>query len=161
MRTKHSPQELEVRRQIAGRMLSQGYSVAEVASAVGASEPSVRRWRIAMRNGGLKALRATPQRGKQPQLDAAQHQELVEILLAGPRAAGFANELWTCPRVAQVIQRRFGVRYHPSHVWKLLRKLGWSCQKPEQRAREQDEEAVRRWRKCDWPRIKKERQTKS
>lgn len=161
MRTKHSPRELEVRRQIAGRMLSQGYSVAEVASAVGASEPSVRRWRIAMRNGGLKALRAKPQRGKQPQLDAGQHQKLVEILLAGPRAAGFANELWTCPRVAQVIQRRFGVRYHPSHVWKLLRKLGWSCQKPEQRAREQDEEAIRRWRKCDWPRIKKERQTKS
>jgi len=161
MRTKHSPQELEVRRQIAGRMLSQGYSVAEVASAVGASEPSVRRWRIAMRNGGLKALRAKPQRGKRPQLDATQHRELVEILLAGPRAAGFANELWTCPRVAQVIQRRFGVRYHASHVWKLLRKLGWSCQKPEQRAREQDEEAVRRWRKCDWPRIKKERQTKS
>lgn len=110
-----------------------------------------------MRNGGLKALRAKPQLGKRPQLDATQHQELVEILLAGPRAAGFANELWTCPRVAQVIQRRFGVRYHSSHVWKLLRKLGWSCQKPEQRAREQDEEAVRRWRKCDWPRIKKER----
>lgn len=156
MRTKHTPEQLEIRRQIAGRMLSQGYSVAEVASAVGASNSSVRRWRIAVRQGGLKALRAKPQPGKRPQLNAAQHKELLEILLAGPQAAGFANELWTCPRVAQVIERRFGVRYHPSHVWKLLRKLGWSCQKPEQRARERDEEAIRRWRKRDWPRIKKE-----
>lgn len=161
MRTKHSRRELEVRRKIAGRMLLQGYSVSEVASAVGASEPSVRRWRIAVRKGGLKALQAKPQRGKRPQLDAAQHHELVEILLAGPRAAGFANDLWTCPRVAHVIERQFGVRYHPSHVWKLLRNLGWSCQKPEQRARERDEEAIRRWRKRDWPRIKKEHRTKS
>jgi transposase len=142
-------------------MLLQGYSVSEVASAVGASEPSVRRWRIAVREGGLKALQAKPHRGKRPQLDAAQHQELVEILLTGPRAAGFANDLWTCPRVAHVIERRFGVRYHPSHVWKLLRNLGWSCQKPERRARERDEEAIRRWRKRDWPRIKKERRAKS
>ena len=161
MRTNHSPQELEVRRRIAGRMLSQGYSVSEVASAVGASDSSVRRWRIAMRTGGLKALRAKPQLGKRPQLAAAQHQELVEILLAGPRVAGFANDLWTCPRVAQVIERRFGVRYHPADVWKLLRKLGWSCQKPEQRARERDERAIRRWRKSDWPRIKKEHHAKS
>ena len=89
MRTKHSLQELEVRRRIAGRMLSRGYTVSEVASAVGASDSSVRRWRIAMREGGLKALQARPQPGKRPQLDAAQHEELVEILLAGPRAAGF------------------------------------------------------------------------
>ena len=161
MRTKHSLQELEIRRRIAGRMLSQGYSVSEVATAVGASNSSVRRWRIAMREGGLKALRARPQPGRRPQLDTAQRQKLVEILLAGPRAAGFANDLWTCPRVAHVIERRFGVRYHPSHVWKLLRKLGWSCQKPEQRARERNEEAIRHWRKCDWPRIKKEPRAKS
>lgn len=161
MRTKGSAQVLEVRRRIAGRMLLQGYSVAEVAAAVGASEPSVRRWRKAVREGGLKALGARPQRGKKPLLDAAQHKELVGILLAGPQAAGFRNDLWTCPRVAQVIERRFGVRYHPAHVWKLLGKLGWSCQQPEQRAREQNERAIRRWRNRDWPRIKKERRKAS
>jgi transposase len=94
-------------------------------------------------------------------LDAAQHKELVGILLAGPQAAGFRNDLWTCPRVAQVIERRFGVRYHPAHVWKLLGKLGWSCQQPEQRAREQNERAIRRWRNRDWRRIKKERRKAS
>jgi transposase len=157
MRTKGSIQELEVRRRIAGRMLSQKYSVAEVAAAVGASESSVRRWRLAMRQGGLKALQAKPHGGKKPLLSDAQRKQLVGILLAGPLAAGFHNDLWTCPRVAQVIERRFGVRYHPDHVWKLLDKLGWSCQRPEQRAREGNEQKIRRWRTRDWPRIKKER----
>jgi transposase len=58
-------------------------------------------------------------------------------------------------RVAQLIQERFGVGYHPAHVWKILRKLGWSCQKPERRARERDESQIEHWRKVEWPRIKK------
>lgn len=161
MRTKGTAQELEVRRRIAGRMLLQDYPVAEVAAAVGASESSVKRWRQAVRQGGLDALKAKPQPGKKPRLNAAQKRELVQILLGGARASGFPNELWTCPRVAQVIEQRFGVRYHEAHVWKILRQLGWSCQKPEQRARERDQQAIRRWRKDNWPRIKKELQTAS
>jgi transposase len=78
-----------------------------------------------------------------------------KILLAGAHKAGFASDLWNCPRVAQMIAARFGVEYHPSHVWKILRKLGWSCQKPERRARERDEAAIEHWRKVAWPRIKK------
>jgi transposase len=58
--------------------------------------------------------------------------------------------------VAALIEREFGVSYHVDHVWKVLRRLGWSCQKPERRARERDEAAIRRWRESDWPRIKKE-----
>jgi transposase len=81
----------------------------------------------------------------------------VKILSAGPLKSGYRTDLWTCPRVAEVIERNFGIRFHPGHVWKLLRSLAWSCQKPEQRARERDERAVRRWRQRDWPRIKKER----
>lgn len=70
--------------------------------------------------------------------------------------AGFDTDLWTCPRVTQVIAQTFGVRYHVDHVWKLLHVLGWSCQKPQLWARERDETAIRRWREHDWPRIKKE-----
>jgi transposase len=67
------------------------------------------------------------------------------------------QDLWTCPRVALVIQEHFGVIYHTAHVWRLLRSLGWSCQKPEQRARERDEAEIARWRHEEWPRIKKGR----
>ena len=80
---------------------------------------------------------------------------LEKMLLQGPTRHGYATELWTCPRVAQLIQKRFGVRYDDSGVWHLLNRLGWSCQKPQRRAREQDEDAVATWRKKDWPRIKK------
>jgi transposase len=60
-----------------------------------------------------------------------------------------------------MIQRLFGVEYHPDYVPRLLRKLGWSPQKPEQRARERDERAAARWRRDEWPRLKKESRTSS
>jgi hypothetical protein len=52
---------------------------------------------------------------------------------------------------------RWGVSYHPSQVWRILRASDWTCQKPERRARERDEAAIARWRRVDWPRIKKSR----
>jgi len=80
---------------------------------------------------------------------------LVRLLSQGPRAHDYSTELWTLKRVAEVIAVNFGVLYTIGHVWKLLRAMGWSCQKPERRARERDEEAIRRWRQEQWPHIKK------
>jgi transposase len=72
---------------------------------------------------------------------------LEKLLLASTHTAGFASDLWTCACVAEVLQERFSVEYHPSHMWKILRKLGWSCQKPERRSRERDESQIEAWRK--------------
>jgi transposase len=94
-------------------------------------------------------------RGREPKLDASQKKTLIGILLAGPVKAGYQNDLWTCFRIAEAIEKRFGIKYHPSHVWKILRSLGFSCQKPEQQARERDDDAVRRWRKRRWPALKR------
>jgi len=85
---------------------------------------------------------------------------LTTTLLLGPRAAGFTTDLWTLARVAQVIENRFGVKYHPGHVWRILREMGWSPQKPERRARERDEQAIERWREEEWLRIEKKPATK-
>ena len=79
-------------------------------------------------------------------------------LLLGAQAAGFATDLWTCPRVTELIEKQFGVRYHVDHVGRLLHALGWSPQRPERRAAERDEAAIQNWIKSDWPRIKKKRQ---
>jgi len=155
MRPKGSPAELEVRRRLGGRLLAEGKGVREVARLVGASPSSVERWKQALDEGGTEALRAKPHPGRRPYLTGRQKERLRRLLLKGPRAAGYPTDLWTCPRVAEVIERRFEVRYHPDHVWRLLQSLGWSCQKPERRARECDEEAIRRWREVEWPRIKK------
>jgi len=130
-------------------------SVAEVAKAVGASLTSVKRWKHAVKAGGTAALAAKPHPGPRPRLSEEQRQHLLKTLLGGARIAGYRNELWTCRRIAEVIQRQFGVKYHPGHVWRLLRACNWTPQLPEHRARERDEAAIRQWRRREWPRIKK------
>jgi len=100
-------------------------------------------------------LAAKPNLGRRPKLSRDQKQELVGILKRGPVASGYRTDLWTCPRVAEVVRKKFRVSYHPDHVGRILHDLGFTPQKPQQIAREQDREAVARWRKEDWPRIKK------
>ena len=142
-------------------MLSQGKTASEVSELVGANLSSVKRWKAAWKKGGVEAIAAKPHPGRKPRLTTAQKRNLERILLRGPRAAGYSSDLWTCVRVAETIRRRFDVTYHPDHVWRILQGLGWSCQKPELRARERDEAAIDRWRTRDWPRIKKEPRTPS
>ena len=155
MRKQGSAAELETRRRLAGRLLLEGRTIGDVMKIVEASESSVKRWKRAVKEGGMEALKAKPHPGPTPRLDAAQKRKLVKLLLAGPIKAGYHNELWTCARVAEVIAKRLRVSYHPCHVWKILRGLGWTSQKPEQQARESDDDAMQRWRKRDWPRIKR------
>jgi transposase len=93
-------------------------------------------------------------------LTKVQQERLRQLLLRGARAAGHTTELWTLKRIAMLIDRRFGVRYSPVGVWKLLRHgLGWSWQKPERRALQRDDAAIERWKTQEWPHIKKRRST--
>jgi transposase len=147
--------QLEARRMRAAELLRRGMRASDVAKAVGSSKSSVTRWKEVLEKSGVEGLKAKPHPGPTPRLSKGQKRWLIKILLRGPLAAGFPTDLWTCPRVAAVIERTFGVHYHEGHVWHLLRRLGWSCQKPERRARERDEDAIQRWRQEDWPRIKK------
>lgn len=161
MRPKGTKQELEARRFHAVALLEGGLRVCEVARRVGATPGAVVRWRDAYHRAGKEGLRAKPHPGSKPKLAHEDRKRLEELLLQGPRAHGFVTELWTLSRVAQLIDKRFGVSYHPCHVWKILRSMGWSCQKPERRARERDEQAIAYWRRHDWPRIKKSPEKRS
>jgi transposase len=140
---------------MAGKLLLQGMSIAEVAEVVEASTSSVGRWKQIVEQDGLDGLNSKPASGRPPRLSSSERQELEELLRKGPREAGLATNAWTCPRVVRLIQQQFGVEYHPDHVRRILDALGWSCQRPEQRARERDEAAIGRWREKEWPRIKK------
>jgi transposase len=155
MRTPGTAAELEVRRRIAARLFTEDITLADVARCVEASISSVKRWKRAWKRGGSAALAAKPRYVSQCRLRDEQKGQLVEILLRGPLAAGFFSDLWTCARVAQVIQQKFGVTYHVDHVGRLLHALGFTPQKPRRKARERDEAAIERWRRHDWPRIKK------
>ena len=113
------------------------------------------RWRDARRRGGEQALRVRYSPGRPPKLDRKQQKQLIRLLLRGALAHGYRTSLWTTARIAEVIQREFGVQYHRDHVGRLMHSLQWSPQKPERRALERDEKAIARWKQKDWPRIKK------
>lgn len=154
MRKQGSAAELETRRRLAGQLLLDHRTIGEVMEIVGVSESSVKRWKRALKEGGVEALKATPHPGPKPRLNATAKRRLLKTLVAGLRKGGYHNELWTCSRVAAVIAKKLHVSYHPCHVWKVLCNLGWTSQKPEQQARESDDDAIQRWRKRDWPRMK-------
>ena len=155
MRPSGSPKELERRRRRAVALLAQGYTPVEVARRISVDRRSVRRWKAAYRDHGDAGIRAQPAPGRPPALDAKDKKRLSAILLNGAQKAGFATDLWTCPRVAQLIWDRFGVDYHVDHVGRLLHGLGFSPQKPARRAVERDAAHIQRWVKQDWPRVKK------
>lgn len=121
----------------------------------GVTPGAVVAWRKQYERKGDPGLAAKPHAGPHSKLSLAQRKKLLRLLEKGPQAHGYLTELWTLPRVAEVIRKQFGVAYDPSHVWRILQALGWSAQKPERRARERDEPAIQRWRKQNWPRIKK------
>ena len=147
---------LELRRQRAARLFAAGkLSLAEVARELQVSRQSVSRWYAQWKKGGSDALRAAGRAGRKPKLSRQQLQQVERALRQGARAHGFATDLWTLPRVAIVIERLTGVHYHPGHVWKILRALDWSLQRPAKQARERKPEKVRRWLTQTWPEIKK------
>lgn len=155
MRPHGTQKTLEQRRQKAVELMQQGYDDVSIAQRLNTTRQSVWRWRKAYKRRGEKALAHKLVPGRPARLSHQQKRGLIARLVKGPLAHGFATDLWTCPRIAQVIEECYGVQYHVDHIPRLLANLGFSCQKPERRATERDEEAIRRWVQEDWPRIKK------
>ena len=160
MQTHISPrrdfQGLEQRRKQAGRLFAAGKMIlAEIARELKASRQSVSRWYAEWRRGGAAALRGAGRAGRKPKLDRGQLRQVEKVLRQGAQAHGFGTDLWTLPRVAAVIERVTGVRYHSGHVWKILGSMDWSLQRPAKQARQRDEEKVRLWLNERWPAVKK------
>jgi transposase len=146
---------LEKRRLKGAELLRSGWSEAEVARELGVHRQSVNRWAKQLAEGGLRALKHPGHAGRPRRLTDADLRRIERALERGPEAFGYRTNLWTAKRVAAVIEKVCGVRYHPGHVWRILTKLGWSCQRPTGRARERDEKAIQYWKKVRWPALKK------
>ena len=153
--------ELEKRRRKAAKLFQKNASAPEVARLLGVARQVAYRWKDAWAQGGISALASKGPAGRKAKLSAPQTQEVTAALLAGPKVQGYKTELWTLPRVALLIEELTGVRYHPGHVWRLLGASGFSCQRPERRALERDEQAIRRWQRVTWPALKKRRKASS
>jgi transposase len=159
VRPSGSPVQLEARRLVAVPLLRQGRSLTSIAAMLGCHPSSVMRWRDALDEFGAGALKAKPIPGRPPKLKRRQLDRLVRVLLKGAMARGYRTELWTTQRIADVIEEEFGVRYHRDHVGRLMHRLDWSPQKPDRRALERNEENIERWKREEWPRIKKGRKS--
>jgi transposase len=144
----------EARRLQAWQLKQQGWSQRQIAEALGVSAGAVSQWMARARNVGPEALRRRPPPGAPRRLSPEQLARLPELLHRGPPAYGFRGELWTRSRVAALIRLACGVSYHPRHVGRLLKEIGWSPQKPARRARQRDEAAIARWREDTWPALK-------
>jgi transposase len=146
---------LEDRRLRAHALLKRGLTDAEVARQVGAHRQSVGRWRKQIDEHGRAGLKKAGRAGRKPRLSKTDLRQIERKLKQGPEALGYETGLWTLQRVAELIKQECGVKYHPGHVWWLLGKMGWSCQRPAGRALERDEVSIEQWKKKRWPRLKK------
>lgn len=155
-RRKESPWDWrEGRRLRAWELSEQGWKPCKIAEALGVTRGAVSQWLKRGRAGGTEALRHRAAPGAKARLSEIQVSRLPEILAQGAEHFGFRGEVWTRERVGQVIEREFGVSYHPTHVGRLLKAIGWSRQKPKQRATQRDEAAIQRWREHKWEEVKK------
>jgi transposase len=147
---------LEKRRMEAIRLLEKrDLNQSEVARRLRVCRQTVSRWVEEFKADGKDGLKKAGRAGRKAQLTEADRARLEELLLKGPEKLGYETPLWTCARVAHLIEHEFGIEYHRGHVWKVLDDLGWSCQRPVGRARERNEEEIRRWKRVHWPGIKK------
>jgi len=139
----------------AARLLEKGYSQSEVARRVGAHRQSVSQWAAELQEKGRAGLKRAGRAGRKPRLDALAIRKIEQGLKRGPEALGYSTSLWTSARVAHLIETECGVRYHPGHVWRVLRALGWTLQRPATQARERNAATIRDWVAHRWPAVKK------
>jgi transposase len=151
-----SGKKLEERRLQAVREVEvEGATPASVAKKYKVEVGTIYRWCGRYRKDKKSGLKARPTPGAPPRLSEQQLAALEKLLIKGAKACGFANDLWTCPRIKELIKNRFKVDYHVDHIVRLLARMGWSAQRPTKRALERDDKRIREWVKNDLPRIKK------
>ena len=145
----------EARRLRAWELKQKGWKQKDIAEALGVTPGAVSQWMKRAREGGVEALNSQPAPGPTPRLSQEQLARLPGLLGQGAEHFGFRGDVWTRKRVAVVIKREFGVTYTPTHVGRIVRAIGWSLQKPVERASQRDEAAIERWRTEKWQGVKK------
>lgn len=153
--SQHSTDLREWRRLRAYELSQQGWKQNRIAEALCVTEGAVSQWLTRARTQGLSSLKRRKPPGPRPRLTPQQREQIRPLLQQGALAFGFSGDLWTRARVQAVVQDRLGVRYHVSHIGRLLHALGFSRQRPEVKATQRDEAAIADWKQREWPRLKR------
>jgi transposase len=161
MRSKGSASELEARRRLAVARVNEGWAQKDVAAFLGVSTKAVSNWMAAYRKSGDDGLKGKPHPGPKPKLSKRQERAVLAWLAKSPQAFGYKTDLWTTRRLAELIEKKYGVRFHSNYLAEWLTRRDYSPQKPEVKAVERDNPAIARWVAEDWPRIKKSRGRKA
>lgn len=146
----------EYRRKRVWEMHQQGYKQQVIADALGLTQSGVSQILRRVREVGERALEHHTSPGAPRRLNEEQRQQLLVELAKGAEAHGYVGDVWTTERIAQFIEQRFQVKYHPDYIGPMLRQLGWSPQRPIVRATQRDEAAIQEWVTQKWPALKKE-----
>ncbi|MBM3273476.1 transposase [Candidatus Kaiserbacteria bacterium] len=146
---------LERRRMRAARLFDAGVSQYAVAKRLGVSTAAANQWHHAWEERGADGLKTKGPPGFDPAYDAAKRKKLRTLVLSSPRSHGYDTDFWTIERIRTVARTKFKVRLRQTQTWRTLVRCGFSCQKPERRAKERDENAIRYWRTVTFPRLKK------
>jgi transposase len=145
----------EERRKRAWALYQSGWRQKDIAEALGVTQGAVSQWIKRGKTDGEAGFTEQPKSGAPPRLSETDRQKLPELLKRGAESFGFRGDLWTCGRVGKVIEREFGVKYHPAHVSRILKDLGWTPQKPIRRAKQRKEAEIQHWKEVRWPELKK------
>ena len=156
MRSHGSAAELQRRRQLALERVKDGYTQREVATFLGVHERTVRRWVAEHREHGEAGIAAKPHPGRPPKLPRRLANLVLGWLRSNPKSFGYPTELWTGSRLADLIERKFKVKYHPRYLTAWVAKLGFSYQKPQRQVAGRDKAAMGHFVKHDWPRLQNE-----
>jgi transposase len=145
----------EERRKRAWVLYQAGWKQKDIAEALGVTRGAVSQWIKMGQEGGEEALEDRPKPGAPRRLSTEERQRIPDLLELGAESFGFRGDVWTCSRIAKVIKREFGVKYHPAHVSRILKELDWTPQKPRRRAKQRREADIQRWKEERWIQLKK------
>lgn len=150
-----SRKDKEKRRLQAMHLYQKGISQYRIAKKFDVSFEAVSKWVEAYEKKGADSLKSKGKPGPKSKLDQEKQQKLKKAILKGPKAMGYKTDLWTLERLQALIKKISRVNYHQGHVWKIMINLGFTCQKPQRRAKERNEAAIREWKLETFPRLKK------
>jgi len=138
--------EYEVLRRRCVALAQQGWKQVAIAQALGLTQGWVSRTLTKYHQLGQDALAWRKPPAATARLTNDQLTQLVQALDKGAEHHGFSGHVWTRPRVNEIIKRLFGVSYDPSQIGRLLKKVEWTRQRPQPKARQQDPKRVEQWR---------------